>query len=570
MHPSAPLALALALAALPSCREEAPQAAYDAPAALAEHSQEFEPELIQVTERVHVAVGYGLANSILIEGDDGVIVVDTLESVEAAERVKELFDGVTTKPVRAIVYTHNHADHIFGARAFVSAGGIPVYAHESTNRYIDRIANVIRPVIYRRSMRMFGNLLPAEAVLNAGIGPFLATGHGGGTPGLIRPDRTFADRLELAIAGVRLELVHAPGETPDQLFVWLPEERVLLPGDNFYRSFPNLYTIRGTLYRDVLDWVASLDAMRERRPLHLVPSHTRPLHGEEVVLAALTDYRDAIQYVHDQTVRGMNRGLGPDELVASVELPPHLAASPYLQEFYGTVEWSVRSIFAGYLGWFDGNAAHLSPRPRRAQAERMAELAGGPGALRERAGRALAEGQLQWAAELADHLVTLDPGDREARRLGATALRGLGEAHRSANGRHYYLTQALEMTGELQIEGDGRGSASAELLHSLPLRGFFSAMSVSLDPEASRDVDRVVGFRFPDAGEDWTVHVRRGVAEIRPGLPEKPEILVTLAATVWKEMLAGLRSPALTLASGEIRVEGGRLDLIGFLRLFEP
>ena len=107
---------------------------------------------------------------------------------------------------------------------------------------------------------------------------------------------------------MKLELVHAPGETNDQLFVWLPEKRVLLPGDNFYRAFPNLDTIRGTLYRDVLQWVESLDRMRERRPEHLVPSHTRPLSGADAIHAALTDYRDAIQFVHDQTIRGINRG----------------------------------------------------------------------------------------------------------------------------------------------------------------------------------------------------------------------------------------------------------------------
>ncbi len=254
-------------------------------------------------------------------------------------------------------------------------GEVDVYAHATTSYYIDRVVNVIRPAISLRSARMFGNLLPRgeDGVVNAGIGPFLDLR----TVSLIRPNLTFDDRLEVELAGIRLELVHAPGETDDQIFVWLPEKKVLLPGDNIYKAFPNLYTIRGTPYRDVLDWVRSLDRMRALEPEHVVPSHTRPFSGRDNVRQILTAYRDAIQFVHDQTIRGINRGLTPDELVATVRLPPHLAEHPYLAEHYGTVEWSVRSVFSGYLGWFDGDAATLSPASPAERARGLAELAGG-------------------------------------------------------------------------------------------------------------------------------------------------------------------------------------------------
>ena len=352
--------------------------------------------------------------------------------------------------------------------------------------------------------------------------------------------------------------------------MWLPEKRVLLPGDNFYRAFPNLYTIRGTLYRDVLQWVESLDRMRERRPEHLVPSHTRPLSGADAIHAALTDYRDAIQFVHDQTIRGINRGLTPDEIAGSLELPEHLRQSPFLQPFYGTVEWSSRSVFTGYLGWFDGNAAHLAPLSRSEQAARMAALASGGSTLLDAARAALDADDARWAAQLADHAVALDPQDAEARAVLASALRRLGETHPSANGRHYYLTQALEAAGDLAVEDPDPSQFPVELIHGFPLSGILRAMSVNLDPEKSADVDTVVGFRFPDVGESWTVHVRRGVAEIQPRFPDEPDVSVTVNSTVWKELLAGLRNPALTLASDDIEVEGGRLALVSFLALFRP
>jgi alkyl sulfatase BDS1-like metallo-beta-lactamase superfamily hydrolase len=557
-----------AAVALVACGPTEEPVEYAAPPGLAAHSAEFEPAVIEVSDGVHVAVGYGLANSILIEGADGVIVVDTLESLEVARVVKAEFDRITAKPVVAIVYTHNHTDHIFGAQAFVPEGNVPVYAHETTNYYIDRVVNVIQPAIYTRSMRMFGNYLPPESVLNAGIGPFLRTGHGGGTLGLIRPNRTFADDLEFVAAGVRVRLVHAPGETNDQLFVWLPEKRVLLPGDNFYKAFPNLYTIRGTLYRDVVQWVASLDAMRALRPEHLAPSHTRPISGAERIQEVLTDYRDAIQFVHDQTIRGINRGLTPDELVETVKLPPHLARDPYLQPHYGTVEWSVRSIFTGYLGWFDGDAATLSPLPPEARARRMAALAASGAPLLEQARAAVEEGDWRWAAELATHLLRLEPDLEEAVRIKARALRALGEAHPSANGRHYYLTQALELAGGVRIESPPPKDVPLELLHSFPIGGVLRAMAVRLDPEQSADTDTVVGFRFPDLGEEWTIHVRRGVAEVQPRFPEEPDVAVSVDSNVFKEILIGARNRALALASDEVQVEGGTLALVNFLRLF--
>ncbi|CAN0595475.1 unnamed protein product, partial [Laminaria digitata] len=183
------------------------------------------------------------------------------------------------------------------------------------------------------------------------------------------------DLKVLQIAGVNVELVAAPGETDDELYVWLPESKVVFAGDNFYQSWPNLYAIRGTPYRDIRAWAGSTGQMLNEGPEHVVPGHTRPILGNIAATQALTDYRDAINFVFNKTVEGINRGLTPDELVQYVQLSDELASRPYLQEYYGNVEWAVRANFTGYLGWFDGNPTNLFPLPLDEEAERMAKLA---------------------------------------------------------------------------------------------------------------------------------------------------------------------------------------------------
>jgi len=571
-------ALAIALAAASGCngdpggRAPAVVAEGEAHPELIAQTAEFERRVYTVTDGVYQAVGFGLANSIMVEGDDCVFIVDVMGSVESARDVKAAFDEITTKPVEALIYTHNHADHVFGGTGFVPDGDVDVYAHATTEHYINRVVNIIRPIIAARSARMFGDVLPRtgpDAMVNDGIGPFLEIGGGKGSLGLLRPTTTFEDELEIEICGVDVHLVHAPGETNDQLFVWLPEKRVLMPGDNVYKAFPNLYTIRGTLYRDVMGWARSIDRMRALGPEHLAPSHTRPVSGADEVADILTAYRDAIQFVHDQTIRGMNSGLTPDELVEVVKLPPHLRDHPYLRELYGTVEWSVRSVFSGYLGWFDGDTASLSPAPPDDRARGYVALAGGDDAMKAAVRTAFNDGRHAWAAELADHLVRAYPRSQEARRLKAEALRALGRHSISPNARNYYLTQARELEGRAEVDAEPElDQGVREFLKEIPIGNFIAAMPVYLDAAKSADVDTVVGFRFPDVDEGYTLHVRRGIAEFRAEFPSRPDIAITTDAEVWREIVLEIRSPAVALVSGDIVVEGSKLDLVGFLRLF--
>jgi alkyl sulfatase BDS1-like metallo-beta-lactamase superfamily hydrolase len=417
---------------------------------------------------------------------------------------------------------------------------------------------------------MYGNFLAPGQVLNVGIGPLVGM-KPDSKLGFVRPTRTFSETLEVEAAGIPFKLIFAPGETDDQIVVWLPKQKVLIPADDFYWAFPNLYTIRGTTFRNLKQWYQSLDKMRDLNPEYLVPCHTRPIVGAKKIQEILTNYRDAIQYVHDQSIRGINAGLTPDELAEQIKLPPHLAEAPYLQPFYGNVSWSVRSMFTGNLGWFDGDAATLQPLTRKEQARLVARLAGGEKELVRHAKELLEKKEFQAALELTGHLIQLNPGHAEAKDIRIKALSALGEREENPNARHYYLTEALEIRDGFVSLSKAKPSPGA--LQDIPLRSFFDLMAVNLDPKASAEVNQVVGMIFSDTQEAFTIQVRHGVAEIRPRLLQdldrlNLDLMVRADSKLWKEMLVKIRNPLVTLAGFKYK-KGNAIAFGKFLKLFE-
>ena len=403
----------------------------------------YQERITQVTDKVWHVLGVGHSNAVFIEAESSVILIDTLDSLERGKRLLDIIKRETKKEVRTILYTHGHPDHRGGAGAFMgSAPEIIAFAPKTPP--LAR-TQMLRDIQNLRGARQFGYALTDEENISQGIGIREGVAYGE-KPAFVPPDTVYQeDRVERTIDGVRLELVRLPGETEDQMAVWLPEKAVLCCGDNYYGCWPNLYAIRGSQYRDITAWLQSLETLKAYPARYLLPGHTAPLTGQEQIREVLGNFIGAIDYVLTQTLAGMNEGKSEDRLAAEIKLPKEYAQLPYLGEFYGCVDWTVRAIFTAYLGWFDGNPTNLHPLSEKERAGKTISLMGGPQAVEKAIEEAMRDGEYQWCLELCD-LLTADGKETDGvRGRKAEALRKRAEEETSANGRHYYLAIAREL-----------------------------------------------------------------------------------------------------------------------------
>jgi alkyl sulfatase BDS1-like metallo-beta-lactamase superfamily hydrolase len=547
---------------------------------LKEHTKIFERKIYKVGDNVYCAVGYNLANIIMVEGKDGIVIVDTGMELKQGQEVLADFQKITSKPVTGIIYTHHHTDHVQGTGAFVSeqdaaSGAVPIIGHETLMQEYIHESGFIGPIMSARAISMYNAVLDGDDMkdMNAGIGP----SFGPGTNVFIPPTQTFHDKLNITLAGIRMEMHYVPSEAHSEICIYLPDSKTLLSAEVIQdHCYPNIYTVRGAVYRNPTDWYRSIDAMRgfAAEAEHMVLQHGTPISGRDYIQQVLMYYRDAIQFTHDQTLRFSNKGYAKDEVAKLVKLPPHLENfNPWLRPFYGSVKHSVPQIVCGSIGWFDGDPCYLDPTPRIEYAKRLVTLMGGRDKVLEEADRAFVNGDPQFAAELTSYLIRIDQNDMEARKLKAAAYRVLGYAAINATWRGFYLTGARVLEGSLDLDPIysllGDFLISPDVLSLFPALNQVEGMPVRLKAEETLDLIEAVGFRYTNTDEEYTLEIRRGVAEVRSGLPSGAVAIVIGTRSAIGPLLSGVTPVAEALKSAEIKVEGSREGLVQFLNHFE-
>lgn len=553
---------------------------FSSPAYLRQHGRYLEASLQRIGDTPvwdYNTPNRGFGNVIMLEGDDGIIIVDTTTAREHAAVAADAFREITDKPVAAVIYTHHHADHINGASAFIDPqvairGDVPVIAASTFLRELEDENQVTLPIMSLRAMYMYGQLLDPESdgqdyhISCCGF-RILAAGDTGYVP----PNRFINGEETLEIAGLRLQFFQTGGESASHMAIYLPDHSVLLSGDEIQGpNYPNLHSLRGTKPRDANRWIDAIDRMRSYGAQHLVPSHGQPVSGAEEVAKVLTVYRDAIQYTHDQSLRLINKGYTPDQLAQSIRLPDHLSMEPWTREMYGTVKHSVREYFVAYISWWNGDPTELDPLPAEEKARRLVALMGGRDRVLATAEAAFDEGDDQWAAELAAYLVRIDREDMPARYLKASALRRIGYGTANTNWRGFYLTAARELEGSVVPRAVVNGLRDRFFdPATLSSEQLFDLMRYRIDPESAGDSEIGIRYQLLDSDEVFNLHLRHSILQITQTKATPVDTTLSLNRDTLNRLFMEEISYREAFAQDLLDVDGSLLKLWSFSRAID-
>jgi len=373
-------------------------------------------KVINVNEAISLVQGFG--NTFLVKTSEGNVIVDT--SIPAhAQKHKQLLSATTSGPIKYIILTHGHGDH---------TGGVPLWKEPGTQIIAQK--NHVEFVHYQTRL---GGFYATRNAAQFGGNPGARTNQSwpGNYAAKIEPTILFDEKYEFTLGGIKFEVHRAPSETYDHLFVWVPQYKAVFTGDVYYESFPNIYTLRGTEPRWALDYINSLNAILAFKPEVVLPSHGLPIKGNDEIVRRITRYRDAIQYVHDEVVKGMNAGKDVYTLMQEIKLP----ASLEVGESYGRLTWSIRGIYEGYVGWFDLNPVTMYEKPVSAVYPDVVKLAGGPDAIAVLASNHIDSDDVVGALHLTDIALASDPNNRKALQSRLRALEILRSRCKNTNER---------------------------------------------------------------------------------------------------------------------------------------
>ncbi|MCC3312633.1 alkyl/aryl-sulfatase [Nocardia africana] len=538
--------------------------------------------LFEVTEGIYQIRGLDLSNMTMVEGETGVIVIDPLISRETAAAGLALYRTHRgDRPVTGVIYSHSHIDHFGGVKGVttpedVAASRCPILAPAGF------VAHAVEENVYagtamaRRAAYMYGAALgrgPKGAV-GAGLGPTTSTG----TPTLITPtiDITHTGQTEV-VDGVRIEFQMTPGtEAPSEMNFYFPDRRALCMAENATHTLHNLLTLRGALVRDPHVWSKYLTESINRyaaRSDVLFASHHWPTWGTEKLTEFLALQRDLYGYLHDQTVRALNKGALGIEIAETIELPPAVAAAWHARGYYGSVSHNVKAIYQRYMGWFAGNPATLWEHPPTESAKRHVDYMGGAEHVLKKARDSFAAGDFRWVAQVLNYVIFAEPDNREARALQADTFEQLGYGSENGTWRNFFLMGAYELRhGSV---GTPTAADAPDIAAALTVEQLFDAIALRIDGPKAWSADITIDWRVSDRNLVHRTRLRNGVLvhfDVSADMPA-PDVTFTLSDADLHAALLGAKDMQQLLADGAVTVDGDvskLIELVGYLDAPDP
>jgi linear primary-alkylsulfatase len=514
----------------------------------------------------------------IIEGNSGYIVVDPLTAAECAAAGMELVRGhVGDKPIKAVIYTHSHTDHFGGVKGIIAEedvrrGDVPVLAPAGFMEHAVSENIYAGNAMGRRASYMFGGTLPIDPRGHLSSG--LATALPAGTVTLIPPtDLIGRTGEERTLDGVRIVFQYTPEtEAPAEMHFHFPQLRALCMAENCNQTMHNLYTPRGAQIRDARAWSfyinEAIDLFGEQSDVLFI-SHTWPVWGREKVLEFLRMQRDLYKYIHDETLRLANHGYTMVEIAARVELPEGLAAFWANRGYYGTLNHNVKAVYQRYLGWFDGNPAHLHPLEPVEASERYVAFMGGAEAVLRKARESFEAGDYRWVAEVVNHVVFAEPENREARALQADSLEQLGYQAESGPWRDFYLTGAQELRGGV-TRSRRQGAVNPGIVATMTGEMLLDYLAIRLNGPRAAGRSMTANLLLSDTGEQYLLTLGNSVLVYSKGKQAADaDVTLTLSRPTFAAIVMDQTSLDGSIVAGDAAVQGDRARFEEFLALCE-
>jgi alkyl sulfatase BDS1-like metallo-beta-lactamase superfamily hydrolase len=534
--------------------------------------------IFEVVAGVYQVRGLDIANMTLIEGDSGVIVVDTLTSIEGARAAMELyFRHRGKRPVTAVIFTHTHTDHWGGARGVLddetlASGRVPIIA---PNLFMEHAVseNIIAgPAMLRRAQYQFGPFLAKgpRGQVDCGLGKSMAAG----AVALLRPtDLIIATGDKRRIDGVEFEFQMAPNsEAPAEMHFFVPRYKLLNLAENCTHNFHNLLPFRGADVRDALAWSKYLNEALQMwggKSDAMCGQHHWPVWGSDRIDRMIRQQRDLYKFAHDQTIRLMNHGLTASEIAETIKLPASLEGAWHGRGYYGHIRHNVKAIYQKYLGWYDANPVNLDPLPPVEGGKKYVEYMGGADAILARARADFAKGEFRFVAQALSHLVFAEPDNQSARALLADTFEQLGYAAESATWRNAYLFGAQELRQGMP-KAPPRPPMPRETLAALRTQQLWDVLGVRLNGPKAEGKHIVLNWSFTDTGETFVLTLENcALTYVEGAQVAAADASFTLARATLDEVVAKQMSFPEAVAASKIKFTGNAMRLAELMALMD-
>lgn len=485
-------------------------------------------------------VGNGLSNQTFIDAPEGIIAFDTGESIqEMAVALGELRRR-TNKPIAAVVYTHFH--YVDGTHAILDEvnfiSPLRIFGHPGIAVNKARTGGEIAPAYSRGLVEQFGILLPDEgpdALVNVGLGfAYRNPAHSPATPGHLPITDALPLTGEVTIAGARVLVKHSPSDSDDSINFYFPDSGVCIH-NTIWPALFNVFAIRGEEYRDPQVLIPGIENIIDWGPEYLIGTHGPPLEGGSNITEKAERYRDSIQFLWDQAVRGLNKGWTIDEIASRVSLPPQFDVDYLTSERYGIAEHHLRQICIGLRGWFDGEESRLFPEEPSSRFAKLIEGFGGRAEVARRVREAYAKDEVRWGLELATWLARSDEAVDADRQLLADGLRLVAERTPAANIRNWAVTRARHLDRQNPMDRFYRHGFNSRVLASASTLELVHTLRVLIDPSTAQGVTGHLSFLID--GEKVGLKIRNCVAIPTDG--SGAEIEVSMTRETFNSVLSG-------------------------------